>query len=81
MKFTSKICYEWPNNTVTHECAHLRDVKMFVVIPVFFFICRYLETKILEWKQTLNNEYSPTWSKNSANSQCKAWICKKYHGY
>jgi hypothetical protein len=25
--------------------------------------------------------YTPTWSKNSANSQCKAWIGKKYHGY
>ena len=24
---------------------------------------------------------TPTWSKHSANSQCKAWICKKYHGY
>jgi hypothetical protein len=24
---------------------------------------------------------TPTWSKNSANSQCKAWNCIKYHGY
>jgi hypothetical protein len=25
---------------------------------------------------------TPTWNKNSGNSQCKAWICKKnYHVY
>jgi hypothetical protein len=41
----SKICYEWPNNTVTHECAHLRDVKMFVVIPVFFLSADILKPK------------------------------------
>jgi hypothetical protein len=33
----------------------------------------------IPWKKA--KSYANTWSKNSANSQCKAWICKKYHGY
>jgi hypothetical protein len=39
--------------------------------------------KILQipWKQVKSYANTPTWSKNSANSQCKAWICKQYHGY
>jgi hypothetical protein len=28
-------------------------------------------------KKTKSYANTPTWSKNSANSQCKAWICKK----
>ena len=32
----------------------------------------------IPWKKV--KSYANT-SKNSANSQCKAWICKKDHGY
>jgi len=33
-------------------------------------------------KKVKSNANTPTWSENFANSQCKAWICKKkYHGY
>jgi hypothetical protein len=35
----------------------------------------------IPWKKVKSYANTPTWSKNSANSQCKAWICKKYHGY
>ena len=31
----------------------------------------------IPWKQVKSYANTPTWSKNSANSQCKAWICKK----
>ena len=38
--------------------------------------CKYHEKQVKSYANT------PTWSKNSANSQCKAWICKKkYQGY
>jgi hypothetical protein len=36
---------------------------------------------MIPWKKVKSYANTPTWSKNSANSQCKAWICKKYHGY
>ena len=35
----------------------------------------------IPWKKVKSDANTPTWSKNSANSQCKAWICKKYHVY
>jgi hypothetical protein len=36
----------------------------------------------IPWKKVKSYGNTPTWSKHSANSQCKAWICKKkYHGY
>jgi hypothetical protein len=31
----------------------------------------------IPWKKVKSYANTPTWSKNSANSQCKAWICKK----
>jgi hypothetical protein len=31
----------------------------------------------IPWKKVKSHENTPTWSKNSANSQCKAWICKQ----
>jgi hypothetical protein len=31
----------------------------------------------LPLKKVKSYANTPTWSKNSANSQCKAWICKK----
>jgi hypothetical protein len=31
----------------------------------------------IPWKKVNSYANTPTWSKNSANSQCKAWICKK----
>ena len=31
----------------------------------------------IPWKQVKSYANTPTWSKNSANSQCKAWICKQ----
>jgi hypothetical protein len=31
----------------------------------------------IPWKKVKPYVNTPTWSKNSANSQCKAWICKK----
>jgi hypothetical protein len=33
----------------------------------------------IPWKKVKSYANTPTWSKYSANSQCKAWICKKYH--
>jgi hypothetical protein len=33
--------------------------------------------KKIPWKKVKSYANTPTWSKNSANSQCKAWICKK----
>ena len=36
----------------------------------------------ISWKKVKSYANTPTWSKHSANSQCKAWICKKkHHGY
>jgi hypothetical protein len=35
----------------------------------------------IPWKKVKSYANTPTWSKHSVNSQCKAWICKKYHGY
>ena len=37
------------------------------------------ENTILQipWTKVKSYANTPTWSKNSANSQCKAWICKK----
>jgi hypothetical protein len=35
----------------------------------------------IPWKKVKSYGNTPIWRKNSANSQCKAWICKKYHGY
>jgi S-ribosylhomocysteine lyase LuxS involved in autoinducer biosynthesis len=35
----------------------------------------------IPWKKAKSCANTSTWSKNSANSQYKAWICKKYHGY
>jgi hypothetical protein len=35
----------------------------------------------IPWKKVKSYANTPTWIKNSAKSQCKAWICKKYHGY
>jgi hypothetical protein len=35
----------------------------------------------IPWKKVKSYENRPTWSKNSANSECKVWICKKYHVY
>jgi hypothetical protein len=36
----------------------------------------------IPWRKVKSYATTPTWSKNSANSQCKAWICKKkYHVY
>ena len=31
----------------------------------------------IPWKKVKSYANTPTWSKSSANSQCKAWICKK----
>ena len=35
----------------------------------------------IPWKKGKSYANTPTWSKNSANSQCKAWICKNDDGY
>ena len=35
----------------------------------------------IPWKKVKSYANTPTWSKSSANSQCKAWICKNDHGY
>jgi hypothetical protein len=35
----------------------------------------------IPWKKVKSCANTSTWSKNSANSQCMAWICQKYHGY
>jgi hypothetical protein len=35
----------------------------------------------IPWRKVNSYANTTTWSKNSANSQCKAWIWKKYHGY
>jgi hypothetical protein len=35
----------------------------------------------IPWKKVKSYANTTTWSKHSANSQCKAWICIKYHGY
>jgi hypothetical protein len=45
--------------------------------------CNIRDWAILQipWKKVKSYANTPTWSKNSANSQCKAWICEKYHGY
>jgi hypothetical protein len=31
----------------------------------------------IPWKKVKSYANTPTWSKHSDNSQCKAWICKK----
>jgi hypothetical protein len=31
----------------------------------------------IPWIKVKSYANKPTWSKNSANAQCKAWICKK----
>ena len=35
----------------------------------------------IPWKKVKSYANTPTLSKNSANSQCMAWIWIKYHGY
>jgi hypothetical protein len=42
---------------------------------------KYDFVNTLPWKRVKSYANTPTWSNNSANSQCKAGICKKYHGY
>jgi hypothetical protein len=34
----------------------------------------------IPWKKGKSYANTLTWSQNSANSQCKAWICKKILG-
>jgi hypothetical protein len=52
-------------------------------ISGIFTSCRCICNTILQipWKKVKSYANTPTWSKNSGNSQCKAWIYKKYHGY
>jgi hypothetical protein len=55
-----------------------------ILLQVFQWRVKTANTILqIPWKKVKSyaNTCTPTWSKNSANSQCKAWICKKYHGY
>jgi hypothetical protein len=88
-----KIEIDWLIKVLRNGCFHngpkqnvclinfdkfLTNVKLFHV-----YIKVHNTTSDIGHKPAISNIFNtPTCSKNSANSQCKAWICKKkYHGY
>jgi hypothetical protein len=65
----------------------IKDYLVYLVYNISVIITPYTCIRMLDsilqipWKKVKSYANTHTWSKNSANSQCKAWICKKYHGY
>ena len=72
--FARSVCTQW-KRTTDNVLQILLQASRWRVKPT---------NSILQipWKKVKSYASTPKWRKNSVNSQCKAWICKKkYHGY
>ena len=72
------------NSTEWCYIKHLTDNVLQILLQASRWRVKTANTILqIPWKKVKSYANTPTWSKNSVNSQCKAWICKKkkYHGY